>query len=249
MPTIDSAGLGLPNLRYQLPAPDDFLNTPHGTQEGAARIARHFRGECPLVELQPAERDFLRDFCLPQVAEHRERALRNFTTRVPRRYAHAQPDDAANTWAQAATQNPHATRSLLIVGPTGTGKTHYAYAVLRAVATAGPAAWRAFTAADLYARLRPRDGQSAEGEFEAIAETPLLFIDDLAAAKFTEWTEEITYRLINRRYEQCLPGIFTSNVPPASLKDALGERVASRLTEMCERVALKGPDRRKDMAA
>ena len=77
----------------------------------------------------------------------------------------------------------------------------------------------------------------------------MLFVDDLAAAKLTEWTEEVTYRLVNYRYEQCLPGIFTSNVPPAQLRDALGERIASRLVEMCERIVLKGDDRRKGMAA
>jgi DNA replication protein DnaC len=101
------------------------------------------------------------------------------------------------------------------------------------------------TAADLYAHLRPRDGEDSHEAFQRVADAPLLVLDDLGASKWTEWVEEITYRLINHRYEQCLPSIFTSNLVPAKLREALGERVASRLTEMCDRIVLKGDDRRK----
>ncbi|MBX9392233.1 ATP-binding protein [Streptomyces sp. TRM72054] len=200
--------------------------------------------------MQPAEADFVRQHFTQAAEEQRQKCITYFETKVPRRYITARPNQIATTWAQAVVANPDDTRSLLIVGPTGTGKTHYAYSVLRAIAETGaPTGWAAYTAADLYARLRPRTGRDSEAEFEAIADTDVLFVDDLAAAKLTEWTEEATYRLINHRYEQCKPGIFTSNVPPAQLRDALGERIASRLTEMCERVVLKGDDRRKGLAA
>lgn len=135
--------------------------------------------------------------------------------------------------------------SLLVLGPTGTGKTHNAYGAITALATSGAAChWHATTAADLYAQLRPRPGIDTEREFEKLARTALLFIDDIGAAKGTEWNEEINYRLINHRYQHQQPTIVTSNVPPLSLSNALGERVASRLTEMADRVVLKGADRR-----
>ncbi|MER7128641.1 hypothetical protein [Streptosporangium saharense] len=41
---------------------------------------------------------------------------------------------------------------------------------------------------------------------------PLLLLDDLGSAKASEWTEEITYRVINHRHENLLPGVFTSNL-------------------------------------
>src|SRR5690606_7391206 len=100
-------------------------------------------------------------------------------------------------------------------------------------------------AADLYARLRPRHGIDSETEFRAIADAPLLMVDDLGAAKTSEWVEEVNYRLINWRYDRVLPTVFTSNVLPKELKVALGERVASRLVEMADRVTLKGEDRRR----
>src|SRR3546814_11554545 len=58
-------------------------------------------------------------------------------------------------------------------------------------------------------------------------------------------TEEVTYRLIDHRYTHCLPTIFTTNVPTSNLRDQLGDRVASRLAEMCTRVTLTGSDRRR----
>lgn len=248
--TVDYRGLGIPGASYVLPDLADYLEETGRTEADFQNLSKHFTGDLPLADMPQPDIDYLRHFFGKQVAEQRQRCLDDFTKRVPRRYAAARPDATATAWARALVANPEAVRSLLVVGPTGTGKTHYAYSVIRALAETGaPTGWAAYTAADLYARLRPRPGRDSETEFEHLAKAKVLFVDDLAAAKLTEWTEEVTYRLINHRYEQCLPSIFTSNVPPAQLRDALGERIASRLTEMCERVVLKGDDRRKGMAA
>lgn len=140
--------------------------------------------------------------------------------------------------------------SLLLLGATGTGKTYTAYAAVRALTASGVGCpWDAITAADLYARLRPRHRVDPEAEFEKYLTVGLLVLDDLGAAKGSEWNEEINYRLINHRYEHELPTLITSNVPPKDLANAMGERVASRLREMATRVVLRGEDRRKAGAA
>ncbi len=77
----------------------------------------------------------------------------------------------------------------------------------------------------------------------------LLLVDDLGAAKTSEWTEELTYRLVNHRYEHLLPTVFTTNLTIRDLRDALGDRIASRLAQMTERVTLTGADRRRRTAA
>ncbi|GAA4952421.1 hypothetical protein GCM10023205_12000 [Yinghuangia aomiensis] len=136
--------------------------------------------------------------------------------------------------------------SLLIAGPTGTGKTHQAYGALRSLLLAGVRlGWQATTAADLHASLRPRAGHDTEGELRRIARTPLLILDDLGAAKPSEWTEELTYRLVNHRYEHLLPTLFTTNLPIARIRETLGDRITSRLAEMTQRAILDGPDRRR----
>lgn len=136
--------------------------------------------------------------------------------------------------------------SLLLVGSTGTGKTFEAYGAIRALANSGAGtSWLVTTAADMYAKLRPRPNVDMEAQFERFAQVSLLVLDDLGAAKGSEWNEEINYRLINHRYEQHLPTLITSNIPPKQLASALGERVASRLAEMTTLVVLKGADRRR----
>lgn len=135
--------------------------------------------------------------------------------------------------------------SLLLIGNTGSGKTYQAYGAVRALSVCGASCpWLVTTAADMYAQLRPRHRVDTEEEFEKFSRVTLLVLDDLGAAKGTEWNEEVNYRLINHRYENELPTLITSNVPPKSLAAVLGERVASRLVEMAERVVIQGQDRR-----
>lgn len=156
------------------------------------------------------------------------------------------PDDVP------AAEALHRTRSLLILGPTGAGKTHMTYAAIRHLAALGVSAtWEALTAADLYARLRPRHGVDSEAEFAQISGAGLLLLDDLGAAKASEWTEDVNYRLLNFRNDAGLPTLVTSNLQreapegQPSLSLALGDRVMSRLIGMCDVIILRGPDRRR----
>lgn len=139
--------------------------------------------------------------------------------------------------------------SLLLAGVTGAGKTHQAYGAVRALARAGIGVrWRATTAADMYAALRPRPGSDSGAELAALARCPLLLLDDLGAAKSSEWVEEVTYRLINRRYNLMLPTLITTNLPIADLRAHLGDRVTSRLAQMTTRVSFAPVDRRRAQA-
>jgi DNA replication protein DnaC len=153
--------------------------------------------------------------------------------------------------AQAQRDAPMATvvngPSLLLLGPVGTGKTYESYGAMRRLAVTGVRAqWEATTAADLYAALRPRHGIDSEAEFRRYRDAPLLLVDDLGAErKPTEFTEEINFRLINWRYEHHMPTLLTSNADAGQLRERLGGRVTSRLREMCERIPLKGADRRR----
>lgn len=176
--------------------------------------------------------------------------------RIPLRYAGAlATDPGVRQWMAAVLRQAITDRrivasvttgpSLLLLGPTGTGKTFQAYGALRGIAACGVRArWTAAPAADLYARMRPRHGVDSETEFRAFADARPLILDDLGVAKGSEWVEEVNYRLVNHRYEHALPTIFTSNILPKDLAEMLGGRVASRLHEMTTRVSLKGTDRR-----
>lgn len=194
---------------------------------------------------------------------HRRRraqfALGRWAGATPRRYQDATATDPqVVAWADAVIADPLCGRSLLITGSTGTGKTHQAYGALRRIAEAGPENYDAVAVAapDLYGELRAA-GSAADVERRIghLCRVPLLYLDDLGAAKRSEWVEEITYRIINGRYNAMLPTALTTNLPTVrpeqpknwqgvTLPEALGDRVTSRLVEMCDVVAMAGPDRR-----
>ncbi|MFD3661214.1 ATP-binding protein [Streptomyces sp. NPDC058659] len=204
-----------------------------------------------------AQRGIAPDTAAQEPMPERVTALELADARIPARYRHALADHPKVTaWANeiARTGRPGPAGapgiaegpSLRIVGPTGTGKTHQAYGSIRTLLAAGVRLrWEATTAADLYARLRPRPGIDTERDLQTLMRCPLLLLDDLGAAKTSEWTEELTYRLINHRYEHLRPTLITTNLPTEPLRAALGDRVASRLAQMTERVILDGDDRRR----
>ncbi|GAQ54853.1 ATP-binding protein [Streptomyces acidiscabies] len=182
--------------------------------------------------------------------------------RIPPRYRNAEADQPqVREWvrqviAQARPANagarPEITTgpSLLMAGVTGAGKTHQAYGAVRALTRAGIAVrWEATTAADLYAELRPQTGTDTERTLARVSRVPVLILDELGGAKTTEWVEEITTRLINRRYNLLLPTLITTNLAIRDLRTQLGDRVASRLAEMTTRVAFEPVDRRRQRPA
>ncbi|MFF7576837.1 ATP-binding protein [Streptomyces sp. NPDC008061] len=247
---IDIAAYGIPAGNYALPGLAQARSIADGTEADELRIAdrfeRHFTGKLPAAELTQAEFDLIRGEFHEQVAERRERALERYERIVPRRFAHAAAGERSTAWAAAVTADLHGARSLLLCGPVGTGKTHSAWSALRAIAETGTnIRFLATTEADLFARLRPGGSTSPEDELEALTKVDVLFVDDLGAAKNTEWTEEITYRLINRRYEECQPCIFTTNAAAKELASVVGDRIASRLQQMCDLIPMTGADRRK----
>jgi DNA replication protein DnaC len=247
---LDYAAYNVPPGGYFLPGLPEVRLIADGTAADEIRIAdrftRHFTGDLPVADLTPAEFNLIRDCLHEQVAERRAEGHERFRSQVPHRFAGATPDAEASRWAQQVVTNLRGARSLALCGPVGTGKTHQAWATLRALADTGArVAWQATTEADMFARLRPGGAPDAEAEIGKLGTASVLLIDDLGAAKNSEWTEEVMYRIVNRRYEECLPSIFTTNVHPDHFTTTLGARIASRLAQMCDIVEVKGNDRRK----
>lgn len=192
-----------------------------------------------------------------RLTENRERGAEVVAEHVPTRYRSAEVTaprvvDWVNGLIVKAVEERFTIprvrtgSSLLLIGGVGSGKTHQAYGVVRALSASGlQCQWLFTTAADLYALLRP---SSLQGDSEAVlrkySRITLLVLDDLGASKASEWTEEINYRLINYRYENELPTLITSNLPAKQIPSALGQRVSSRLAEMATTVPLVGGDRR-----
>ncbi|KOU84199.1 ATP-binding protein [Streptomyces sp. XY593] len=184
-----------------------------------------------------------------------EYALGRWNAATPPRYRDADASlPEVQAWADRALADNAAAGALLLTGQTGTGKTHEAYGALRRIAAGGPDRFEliAVNSADMYGRLRPSQVMgSAERELRRLSEVQYLLLDDLGTAKASEWVEEVTYRLINYRYNHCLPTVITSNLPARDetgpdLTGFVGARVASRLAEMVTSlVPMIGADRRR----
>ena len=146
-------------------------------------------------------------------------------------------------WADAfaaGTAGRH--HSLMLLGNTGTGKTWQAYGALRRIAEAGirNACWLGGTVPQLLADLRP-DGNA---DFDKCANAPVLLLDDIGSERTSPWTAETALRLFSHRYENALPIIVTGNGSWDDIAAYLGDRMTSRLAEMCNLVEMRGQDRR-----
>ena len=183
-----------------------------------------------------------------QAADNRARAAEYFLANTPDRFRHAIADHPAVTdWVTRYLLDPAVAGDLVLMGGTGSGKTHQAYGALAAIGNSGQplVRWVAESVPDLQARMLPSSGVSLETEFNRIANAPLLLLDELGANKGSDWADAITFRLVDRRYNRCLPTIYTTNIPIEQLKLALGDRVNSRLAQTATKVKLDGIDRRR----
>lgn len=176
-------------------------------------------------------------------AERRAKRLALLDARLPEAFradGALHPD--VTSWASKLAAGGHS--NLAMVGATGSGKTWHAWHAARGLLEAG---WDGridfVTADDFRARTSPRSDQSHLWAIEMMADAELLVLDDIGAYRASDWWTESMYAVINHRYEHMMPTVLTSNV--ADLRDALGERMASRLSEDLVFVVLDVPDRRR----
>lgn len=151
---------------------------------------------------------------------------------------------------------PVVQKGLMLIGPPGIGKTHIAVAVLREVVTATAARGLYYDTRALLKDIRstynPVLNAAEMDVLRPVMDADLLVLDDLGAERLTDWVEETMSLIVNTRYNERRPTIFTSNwedVPAEagemnSLVARVGFRLHSRLKEMCEFLEYDGPDYR-----
>ena len=139
-------------------------------------------------------------------------------------------------------------RGLWLMGDVGTGKTTLAMLVSKAAAEAGRTV-AIYSLPRLLARIRRTyDGEPGEDSydqfFRRLTSVDLLHVDDLGAEKRSDWVLEQLYAIVDERYQSQRSMVVTSNLGYEQLKEEIGPRVVSRLTEMCEELPLWGDDLR-----
>ncbi len=138
---------------------------------------------------------------------------------------------------------------LYLCGGVGTGKTHLAVAVLNELIHRKKVPSLFVTVPELLDNLRGAyndPGRNLDEWMDTVTNADLLVLDDLGSERPTEWVQERIFVIVNHRYREALPTIFTSNIGPKDLADQLGKRTASRIIAMCkEGIELGGQDHRE----
>src|SRR5918994_356019 len=140
---------------------------------------------------------------------------------------------------------------LSICGGVGTGKTHLAVAVMNELIRRKRIPSLFVTVPELLDNLREtynKPGRNLDEWMDAVQNAEFLVLDDLGSERTTEWVRERIFVIVNHRYREALPTVFTSNIGPKDLAEQLGERTASRIIAMCDWIALEGDDYRETAA-
>jgi len=151
-------------------------------------------------------------------------------------------------------------KGLYIWGDRGTGKTHLAVALMRealkninvivrngdyVINRRNVPCFISIPELLLEIRNSYSDGKSSEKLIiDKYTDNDFLVLDDLGAEKTSEWTMQILYIIVDRRYREEKKTIFTSNLSIEEISEKLDDRIASRIAGMCVSVPMHGADKR-----
>ena len=111
-------------------------------------------------------------------------------------------------------------------GTKGSGKTMLSCCILNEIVKRYACSVKFINALDLL-ELTKKGYQGVEDEIERLYDAGLLVIDDIGVQMAKEWVDTVFYRLINSRYINRKPTIYTSNIPIDRLK--MDDRIIDRI--------------------
>ena len=127
-------------------------------------------------------------------------------------------------------------------GTKGSGKTMLACCMINELTKRHPCSVKFVNILDfLEMTKKSYDG---DNEVNSIYQASLLVLDDIGVQMSKEWVDTVLYHLINERYANRLPTIYTSNIPVEHLK--MDDRIIDRIESTTYSVKLPEESIRKD---
>lgn len=165
------------------------------------------------------ERSFFK-YVVPEIYRH---VTLDFCDMQPQSFI-----DFAKKWGKKPT-------SVFLHGTYGSGKTHFAFAMLREMFKSCPLKlWpRYFTSPELDKRLLKalKSEEGDEYEIKNISSQDILFIDDIGRETKSERLRNQYFEILNYRYSNKLPTILTSNFDLEDLDEIIDGSISSRIQE------------------
>jgi DNA replication protein DnaC len=208
--------------------------------------------------LQARTRSLLAAARIPKRYEHCE--LSNFEFDGPHRCL----APARLAACKFVEEYPLDNAGLLLIGTIGTGKTHLAVGIIKELVLSKAIPCLFYDYRELLKQIQNSYNDSVKAtELEVlrpIFETEVLVLDELGAVKPTEWVWDTVSLILNTRYNDNRTTIITTNFDDKAagsaagprgaareetLGDRIGERMRSRLHEMCRIIKMEGEDFRQ----
>jgi DNA replication protein DnaC len=203
---------------------------------------------------------------IPKRYEHCE--LSNFEFEGP----HANLARARMDACKFVEEYPLEKAGLLLIGNIGTGKTHLGVGIIKELTLGKGIPCLFYDYRELLKQIQNSYNESVKATeldvLRPVFDTEVLVLDELGAVKPTEWVWDTVSLILNTRYNDNRTTIITTNYPDESARDSngtsdfaraqratrgetlgdrIGERMRSRLHEMCRIVKMEGADFRVTM--
>ena len=199
---------------------------------------------------------------IPRRYEHC--SLESFTTDTAG--ANRSLDSARLAAGRFVEEYPVDSTGLLLIGPVGVGKTHLAVGIIRELIQQKGIGCLFYDYRELLKEIQNSYNASVSATelsiLRPVFEAEVLVLDELGAIKPTDWVWDTVSHILNTRYNDKRTTIITTNYPdeaeaaegldanrraarPLTLGDRIGERMRSRLHEMCKVVKMDGSDFRQ----
>lgn len=206
------------------------------------------------LDVMPGHQDFGRIIeCQCGIVADRRANVYLAASRIPVEYADLDlttyPDqDIASAVSEWWHQRP--SPWLLLCGDLGVGKTGLEIGLVKkALSNGRTALFRPFVEllSDIRATYRSRDGSAPDEAslMNATKESHVLALDDIGAARVTDWAQERLFEILNYRYNERRTTILTTNLGPSELEEYVGARICSRINGMSWVYEILGPNLRE----